>query len=74
VNPDAKLPVAKPHAGDSKELKPWHFAALEGCGALRSTAADLVKLGEAMLHPDKTPLLEAFARFFGDWRVIRGRV
>lgn len=61
MNPDAKLPVAKPHAGDSKELKPWHFAALEGCGALRSTAADLVKLGEAMLHPDKTPLLEAFA-------------
>ena len=61
VNPDASLPVAKPHAGDSKELKPWHFAALAGCGALRSTAADLMKLGDAILHPDKTPLREAFA-------------
>lgn len=61
VNPDAKLPVVKPHAEDGKEVKPWHFDALAGCGALRSTAADLMKLGEAMLHPDKTPLREAFA-------------
>ncbi len=60
VNPDAKLPRATPHDGD-KEVKPWHCAALAGCGALRSTAADLMKLGAAMLQPDKTPLLEAFA-------------
>lgn len=61
VNPDAKLPVAIPHTEDNKEVKPWHFAALGGCGALRSTAADLMKLGAAMLHPDKTPLQAAFA-------------
>jgi len=61
VNPDAKLPIAKPHDAENKEVKPWHFAALAGCGALRSTAADLTKLGAAMLHPDKTPLREAFA-------------
>jgi D-alanyl-D-alanine-carboxypeptidase/D-alanyl-D-alanine-endopeptidase len=61
VNPDAKLPVAIPHAEDNKELKPWHFAALGGAGALRSTAADLMKLGAVMLHPDKTPLREALA-------------
>ncbi|MDB6005802.1 MAG: hypothetical protein JWR15_2789, partial [Prosthecobacter sp.] len=60
VQPDAQLPLAKPHA-DDKELKPWHFEALAGCGALRSTAADLMKFGEAMLHPEKTPLHEAFA-------------
>jgi CubicO group peptidase (beta-lactamase class C family) len=61
VNPDVKLPVAKPHDDENKEVKPWHFSALGGCGALRSTAADLMKLGDAMLNPDKTPLREAFA-------------
>ena len=61
VNPDAKLPTAKPHADDGKEVQPWHFDALAGCGALRSTAADLMKLGTAMLHPDKTALNKAFA-------------
>ena len=61
VNPDAQLQFAKPHDGDGKEVKPWHFAALAGCGALRSTAADLIKLGTTMLHPDKTALSEAFA-------------
>lgn len=60
VNPDPKLPMAKPYAKDNKEGKPLHFASLGGCGALRSTAADLMKLGAAMLHPDKTPLREAF--------------
>lgn len=60
VQPGGKLPLARPHA-DDKEVKPWHFAALAGCGALRSTAADLMKFGEAMLHPDQTPLREAFA-------------
>lgn len=60
VNPDDQLPMAKPHDGDGKEVKPWHFAALAGCGALRSTVADLMKLGTAMLHPEKTALSEAF--------------
>jgi serine-type D-Ala-D-Ala carboxypeptidase/endopeptidase len=58
--PDAKLPRAVPHDGE-KETKPWHMAALAGCGALRSTAADLMKFGEALLHPDQTPLKDAFA-------------
>jgi D-alanyl-D-alanine-carboxypeptidase/D-alanyl-D-alanine-endopeptidase len=60
VHPDAKLPLAKPHA-DGKEVKPWHLDALAGCGALRSTAADLMKFGAAMLHPAQTPLQAAFA-------------
>lgn len=60
VHPEQKLPLATPHA-DAKEVKPWHLDALAGAGALRSTAADLMKFGEAMLHPEKTPLKEAFA-------------
>jgi D-alanyl-D-alanine-carboxypeptidase/D-alanyl-D-alanine-endopeptidase len=60
VHPEQKLPIATPHA-DAKEVKPWHLDALAGAGSLRSTAADLMKFGEAMLHPDQTPLKEAFA-------------
>ncbi len=59
VEPE-KLPRATPHAGE-KVVKPWHLDAMAGAGALRSTAADMMKFGEAMLHPEKTPLKEAFA-------------
>lgn len=60
IEPPASLPRATPHDG-GVEAKPWHMLALAACGALRSTAADLMKFGEAMLHPDDTPLKEAFA-------------
>lgn len=59
VEPE-KLPRATPHAGE-KVVKPWHLDAMAGAGALRSTAADMLKFGEAMVHPEKTPLKEAFA-------------
>ena len=36
----------------------WSFEALAGAGALHSTAEDLVRFGEAILHPEKTPLEE----------------
>jgi serine-type D-Ala-D-Ala carboxypeptidase/endopeptidase len=42
-----------------KKLQPWTFSALAGAGALRSTAADMIKFGEALLAPEKTPLKEA---------------
>ena len=61
VNPGSELPIAIPHDSDNKEREPWHFDVLGGCGALRSTAADLMRLGTAMLHSDKTPLREALA-------------
>lgn len=54
------LPRAVPHAGENV-VKPWHLDAMAGAGALRSTVADLMTLGEAMLHPEQTPLKEAFA-------------
>jgi len=60
VHPGPKLPLAKPHA-EAKVVKPWHLDAVAGAGALRSTAADMMKFGEAMLHPEKTPLKDAFA-------------
>jgi len=42
-----------------KKVQPWTFAALAGAGALRSSAADMIKFGEAILAPEKTPLKEA---------------
>ena len=60
VHPGPMLPLATPHAGE-KGVKPWHLDALAGAGALRSTAADLLKFGEAMLHPEQTPLKDAWA-------------
>jgi CubicO group peptidase (beta-lactamase class C family) len=60
VHPGPMLPLATPHAGE-KGVKQWHLDALAGAGALRSTAADLLKFGEAMLHPEQTPLKDAWA-------------
>lgn len=54
------LPLAPPfHAGE-KDVS-WHFDTMAGAGALRSTAADVLKLGLAIAHPEKTPLAPAFA-------------
>jgi CubicO group peptidase (beta-lactamase class C family) len=60
VHPGPMLPLATPHAGE-KGVKQWHLDAMAGAGALRSTAADLLKFGEAMLHPEQTPLKDAWA-------------
>jgi D-alanyl-D-alanine-carboxypeptidase/D-alanyl-D-alanine-endopeptidase len=60
VHPGPNLLLATPHA-EAKVVKPWNFDAVAGAGALRSTAADLMKFGEAMLHPEQTPLKDAFA-------------
>lgn len=60
VTPRPEQKVAVPHA-DGVASSAWHFSALAGAGALRSTAADMVTFGQALLHPEKTPLREAFA-------------
>ncbi len=50
--------LAKGHHGP--RLTPsWDFQALAGCGALRSTAADMARFVQAQLDPDQTPLAEA---------------
>ncbi len=37
----------------------WTFRAMAGAGALRSTAADLMIFGQAMIEPEKTPIADA---------------
>ena len=58
LNADQKKRLAAPYFGDEK-VATWHFQALAGAGALRSTAADMVIFGNSLLHPEKTPLEEA---------------
>jgi CubicO group peptidase (beta-lactamase class C family) len=51
------------HLADLSPGRPWEFSALAGCGALRSTASDLLKYLEANMDPAKLPTLSAaFAR------------
>lgn len=46
--------LAPPYQGAIRGTS-WTFQAMAGAGALRSTAADMVKFGEALLEPEKTP-------------------
>lgn len=55
-----KLPLAKPH-DEEKDSTSWHFDAVAGAGALRSTAADMIRFGQAMAKPETTPLSKALA-------------
>lgn len=43
----------------AERVKPWRFDALAGAGALRSTAADLLRFCRAIEHPESTPMKEA---------------
>ncbi|MEK7953942.1 serine hydrolase [Luteolibacter soli] len=55
---DQEARLAPPYDGE-KANHSWSFQALAGAGALRSTAADLVIFGQALLDPGKTPLASA---------------
>jgi serine-type D-Ala-D-Ala carboxypeptidase/endopeptidase len=48
----------QPYAGKEKKL-PWTFTAMAGAGALRSTTADMILFGRALLQPEGTPLKDA---------------
>ncbi|MGH8653652.1 MAG: serine hydrolase [Gammaproteobacteria bacterium] len=60
LSDDQRKRFAPPYAGEQK-VKPWALAALAGAGALRSSAADMMIFGDALLAPEKTPFREAFA-------------
>jgi len=60
LSPEQESRFVPPYDGD-KKVKAWNFDALKGCGALRSTASDMVIFGKALLHPEQTPLKDAIA-------------
>jgi serine-type D-Ala-D-Ala carboxypeptidase/endopeptidase len=51
--------VALGHKGSKKPAGPWDIPALAGAGALRSTAADMMRFVEANLRPDRTRIADA---------------
>jgi len=53
--------LAPPYDGD-KPSASWTFQAMAGAGSLRSTAADLLTFGQALLEPGKTPLAAPIKR------------
>ena len=56
---DLQARFAPPFEG-KEERKPWHFDALAGAGALRSTAADILRFARALADGGEgTPLREA---------------
>jgi D-alanyl-D-alanine-carboxypeptidase/D-alanyl-D-alanine-endopeptidase len=55
---DMRKRLAPPYS-DKTPGNEWNFKALAGAGALRSTAADLMIFGQAMIEPDKTPIADA---------------
>jgi D-alanyl-D-alanine-carboxypeptidase/D-alanyl-D-alanine-endopeptidase len=50
--------LAPPYSGD-KPGSVTTFQAFAPAGSLRSTAADMLKFGQALAHPERTPLKEA---------------
>ncbi|MFL5240487.1 MAG: serine hydrolase domain-containing protein [Gemmataceae bacterium] len=52
-----RMRYASGHKEDDKPASDWNFATLEGCGALRSTANDLLRFVAANLGLEKTKLL-----------------
>jgi D-alanyl-D-alanine-carboxypeptidase/D-alanyl-D-alanine-endopeptidase len=61
LNAEQQTRLAPPYAG-GKPNHSWTFQAMAGAGALRSTAADMLRFGEALVDPSKTPLDRAIRR------------
>jgi len=60
LTPEAKGRFAQGHDANGAAASPWNFAALAGCGAVRSTASDLLLYVRAHMQPEG-PLAKALA-------------
>ena len=61
LSPEKKKRLAVGHDAQLKAVPNWDFQVLAGCGALRSSANDLLTFVAANLGYDKTPLAPAMA-------------
>jgi D-alanyl-D-alanine-carboxypeptidase/D-alanyl-D-alanine-endopeptidase len=52
LTPEAMTRFAHGHDPSGAATSPWNFAALAGCGAVRSTASDLLLYVRAHMHPE----------------------
>jgi len=55
LSPEQEKRFVEGHNAQHQPARAWNFDALAGCGAIRSTAADMLKYLEAHLHPDRVP-------------------
>ena len=61
VTPWMRQHLALGHGEDGSVVPGWDLPAFAGAGALRSTAADMMKFLDANLHPERAPLERAMA-------------
>jgi CubicO group peptidase (beta-lactamase class C family) len=61
LSPAMKARLAQGHNGNGRAVPGWNILALAGCGGIRSTANDLLKLAAASADLVKTPLAPAMA-------------
>ncbi|MGL6073045.1 MAG: serine hydrolase domain-containing protein [Fimbriiglobus sp.] len=60
LNGEQKSRLAVGHDEEGKEAEAWDFATLPGCGALRTSAHDMLRYARANLQlSEKTPLTES---------------
>jgi serine-type D-Ala-D-Ala carboxypeptidase/endopeptidase len=55
---EQEIRLAPPYAG-AVSVKRWRFQSLAGAGALYSTTTDMLRFGQALDHPELTPLKDA---------------
>jgi D-alanyl-D-alanine-carboxypeptidase/D-alanyl-D-alanine-endopeptidase len=53
LSPEQQKRFIQGYDGAHDAAGPWHLDALEGAGALRSTAADLLTYCDSMMHPER---------------------
>jgi serine-type D-Ala-D-Ala carboxypeptidase/endopeptidase len=58
LNAEQKQRLAPAYSGSTK-VKHWTATSMAGAGALRSTAADMMKFGKALAKPEGTPMRQA---------------
>jgi D-alanyl-D-alanine-carboxypeptidase/D-alanyl-D-alanine-endopeptidase len=59
--------LAEGHGVRRRPVEPWYLEGLAGAGALRSTAADLLRYLRAQLEPDPTPLAHPIRSTHQPW-------
>ena len=60
-NGEQRARLARGHDKEGEPVSGWDFATLEGCGAIRSTANDMIRYAAANLGEIKTPLQPALS-------------
>lgn len=59
LRPEQQGRLAPGHAANGKLAAPWDIPALAGCGAMRSTARDLLRFAAASMNAEASPLADA---------------